>query len=200
MRIGARKIALISALTALAVSLRLAKHAMAGVVQFVNVPLALSMASGLLFGVTTGFGVGLLAFTISDAILGLGPWTPVDAVAAALAGGACGLLSGKAVQRTEMFVLTFLLTFAYDVATSTILYALFGLNLYYAFIAGIVGLFLPVMGGYLLAVGPVTELLTSLLTIAIVEGVRRRLPVIPHEGGGWVRRRLPDSPVRGKGT
>jgi energy-coupling factor transport system substrate-specific component len=49
----------------------------------------------------------------------------------------------------------------------------FGLPLAVAIATGIAGLFLPVMGGFMVGVGPVTEFTTALLSALIVEKVSR---------------------------
>ena len=157
--------------TALAVSARLGKHALLGTFQFVNLPLLFTMISGSIYGMNVGIGVGFLSFLVSDTLIGLGPWTLVDGSLSALIGGVWSTISTR--DKISLFILAYISTFFYDVMTSWILYMLLGFSPLNALILGVIGLFLPVAGGGVVAIGPMTEASTALLLsliLARIEG------------------------------
>ncbi len=159
--------------SALSVGVRLAKHAAFGSFQFINIPLLFSMLAGALFGFKVGFGVGFVSFLVSDSMLGLGLWTLVDGLIC----GSIGGLWAKVEDRdfTINFLLGYLSTFAYDVLTSWILYVMVGFNPVEAFLIGFVGLFLPVAGGGVLLIGPLTESSTALALAFVLPKMRNWL-------------------------
>ncbi len=157
--------------TALAVATRMGKHALVGPFQFVNLPLLFTMISGLVYGWRVGFGVGFLSFLVSDSLLGIGIWTLVDGIIAGAIGAAWSKLRLR--SGASLFVLSYLSCFLYDIATSWILYMLFGFPPVEAFILGLVGLFLPVAGGGVVAIGPMTEATTSFLLSILVPRLLR---------------------------
>ncbi len=164
--------ALASLFTGAAVALRYAKNALTGV-QFINIPLAMAYTAAWLGGPRLGFLVASASYLISDMLIMPGPWTPVDAGLAGAAALAFGL-AARRLRGIELAVAAFLATLAYDVASSSLLYMIFGVPPAEAVAMGIVGLFLPVMGGGLIGVGPVTEAATALLAVGVIEGVERR--------------------------
>ncbi|RLE74531.1 MAG: hypothetical protein DRJ56_07345 [Thermoprotei archaeon] len=171
---GSRFVAVTSVLTGSAVTFRLLKHAVAGPVQFVNLPLSMAMVAGYLAGPASGFTVGLASFVLSDMLLGLGVWTIYDALASALVGMAWGYLRGVECGAT-LFTLSYLSALAYDLATSVAFYSTFmgAASPLTVLAVAVTGLFVPVAGGSLYAVGPVTEALTALLTSVVVRRVRQ---------------------------
>jgi len=182
-----RKLVLIALLTSLGITLRLMKHLFVGPVQFINFPLVFGLLAGYLFGVRIGFLVGFLTFSISDLIIFPGPWTIVDSSLSALLSGVWGLLK-KIDDRILIFILAYLTTFVYDILSSFILYLLiFGVNnAVVALSISILGLFMPVMGGYLYAVGPVTEFTTSFLFTYLVKELKRILKGDRPRWSGWL--------------
>ncbi|RLE80315.1 MAG: hypothetical protein DRJ51_06065 [Thermoprotei archaeon] len=166
-------IAYAAVFTSLAVLVRYAKNALT-TVQFVNFPLMFTMLSGMYFGTRVGGLVGFLSFFISDLLIIPGPWTLVNSLLAGLIGILWGLLKNISNRRIEMFVLAYLSTFLYDILSSVILYVVFGLDLTSALIFGIIGLFLPVFGGSLIGVGPITEASTATLVCLLSQILEKR--------------------------
>lgn len=158
--------------SALAVTTRLLKHALAGPFQFVNLPLLFTMLSGCLYGSSVGFGVGFLSFLVSDSLLGAGIWTPVDGGIAGIIGALWSMIKVK--SKIFLFILGYISTFLYDIITSWILYMIFGLPPIEALVVGFVGLFFPVAGGNAIAIGPTTEATTSLLLSFLVPRLNRK--------------------------
>jgi len=162
------KLALTANFAASAVALRLFKHSILGPFQFVNFPCAFTVVAGSLLGPIYGFAVGVLSFIVSDVILGLGFWTIVTSMLCGLIGAVSGLIwNGRMASKIEVLVTSYILYLLYDVLSSFLLYLPLMPPLE-AFIMGVVGLFLPVMGGYLYAVGPVTEFSSALITSILV--------------------------------
>ncbi len=174
--ISPRKIALIANMAASAVALRLIKHIIAGPIQFINIPCMFAIISGTIFGPMYGLLVGFLSFIVSDIFLGLGLWSFITSSLCGFIGFLSGIIwKGKCTSKAEVLIISYLLLLMYDILSSTILYLLFMPPLE-AFIISIIGLFLPVMGGYLYAVGPITEFSSAFLTSIIifkVNGVSR---------------------------
>lgn len=171
-----KKLVLVALLTSLGITLRLMKNLFIGPIQFINFPLIFGLLAGYLFGIKVGILVGFLTFLISDLIIFPGPWTIVDSSLSALLSGIWGFLK-KIDDKVLLFILAYLTTFAYDILSSFILYLLiFGVNnAMEALSISILGLFMPVMGGYLYAVGPVTEFTTSFLFTCLVKELKRVL-------------------------
>ncbi|MEM0232333.1 MAG: hypothetical protein QXG78_04445, partial [Candidatus Methanomethyliaceae archaeon] len=63
--------------------------------------------------------------------------------------------------------------FCFDVMNSWLLYVIIGFDWLYAFIIAIVGLFLPAGGGFLYGVGPITEAITILVTLGLINVIKR---------------------------
>jgi len=170
--VNARVVALVSLFTALGIAVRLAKHALVGTLQFLNAPLLAAMVAGYTAGPLAGMLTGILSFALSDLLLGLGPWTVVDSLLAGAIGGAWGLLRAKH-RATLIFVLAFISEFMYDVLSSYFLLLMFVRDPVTALIYSLLGLYLPVMGGYMIGVGPLTEAVTAGLTAALISRVDR---------------------------
>uniref|UniRef100_A0A7C3WU02 ECF transporter S component n=1 Tax=Thermofilum pendens TaxID=2269 RepID=A0A7C3WU02_THEPE len=175
-----RELALVAVLSALGVSFRVAKNLVTQL-QFVNLPLLFAFVGAYLEGPLAGFLVAALAYTLSDLLILPGVWTLVNAPLGGLAAAAFGLISRRLDSSELRFVAAFLLCFLFDVASSAILYVAFGLPLAVAIATGIVGLFLPVMGGYMVGVGPLTEFATALLSVLVMEKISRTLGYIGIE-------------------
>ncbi len=168
-----KTIANVSLFTALAVSFRLAKHALVGTFQLLNFPLTFAMVAGYFSGSLAGALTGALSFYLSDFLLGLGPWTLVNSTLAAAIGAAWGVIRKSRPADRSLFISAFISTFAYDVLSSFLLYVLFIREAWYALIYALVGLFLPVMGGYMVGVGPITETLTAGVTTLVISRIRK---------------------------
>ncbi|HFC49545.1 MAG TPA: hypothetical protein ENJ59_02300 [Thermofilum sp.] len=166
-------IALVSVLTALAAVFRYVKNSVTPF-QFVNIPLALAYLSAGLFSPHVGLTVAALSYLISDLTLFPGIWTPVNSVLAAVVAFLFGVFYRRFESRIAAFIVAFLLTFFYDVLSSSLLYVVFGLKLREALAWGFIGLFLPIMGGGMIGVGPLTEFFTSLLALVLIESIARR--------------------------
>ncbi len=158
--------------TALSVVTRLGKHLLVGPIQFINLPLLFAMLSGMLYGAEVGMGVGFLSFLVSDSFLGLGLWTIVDGGTA----GMLGALWSRVKPKNKLFlvILAYLSTFLYDMLTSCTLYMIFGLSPMEAFIVGFLGLFIPVAGGGVFAIGPTTEAATAITLLFIADRLLRK--------------------------
>lgn len=168
-----KTIANISLFTALAVTFRLAKHVLVGTFQLINFPLTFAMVAGYFSGPLAGALTGALSFYLSDFLLGLGPWTLVNSTLAAAIGALWGVIRKSRSANLSLFISAFVSTFVYDVLSSFLLYVLFIREVWYALIYALVGLFLPVMGGYMVGIGPVTETLTAGVTALVISKVRK---------------------------
>lgn len=145
------------------------KHAAVGTLQFVNIPLLTAMVAAHAGGPLVGTLTGALSFIASDAVLGLGPWTLVNSLLASAVGATWGLVNPRSATPLRLFVLAYLLTFAYDVLSSFALYVLFIEDARVALIYALLGLFIPVMGGYVIGIGPLTEFVTAALTALLID-------------------------------
>ncbi|MEM0307649.1 MAG: hypothetical protein QXO64_01765, partial [Thermofilaceae archaeon] len=77
------------------------------------------------------------------------------------------------------FVFAFLLVFLYDVVSSFALYVLFIGDARVALLYALVGLFFPVMGGYMVGIGPLTELVTAASVTLLINRINRiELPLL----------------------
>ncbi|MDW8035622.1 MAG: hypothetical protein RMI85_04115 [Candidatus Korarchaeum sp.] len=163
--------------TSLSVFARLAKHLLIGPMQVINLPLIFTMLAGYFDGASVGFIVGFLSFLISDSFLGMGLWTLVDGFIAGLIGSLMGIFRRVMNAKLKiLFVSSYLFTLSYDILTSWLLYMAFGLAPLNALVIGIIGLFLPVSGGNVLAIGPITEALTAIsFSLLVVELKRRKI-------------------------
>lgn len=172
----AKFIAQVSLLIATGVTLRILKHLLVGPIQFINLPLSLTMIAGYLTGSIAGLVVGVGTFILSDLLLGLGPWTLYDSLISGVIGYLWGFL-----RRVEcgviLFVASYLSVLAYDILTSVAFYFIFmsTSDIYTVFVIALLGLFIPVFGGSLYAVGPVTEVLTAILTSTIARRAKEVL-------------------------
>jgi len=163
-----RKLALAANFAASAVALRFVKHSIVGPIQFINFPCAFTVVAGSLLGPVYGFVVGVLSFIVSDIFLGLGVWTIVTSSLCGLIGVISGLIwNGRKASNVEVLVMSYTLYLMYDILTSFLLYLPLMPPLE-AFTIGVLGLFLPVMGGYLYAVGPITEFSSAFITSILV--------------------------------
>lgn len=162
-----------SVLISLAVALRWTKNILTGF-QFVNTSLAFAYLGSFFYGPTVGFLIGSLSYVVSDLLILPGPWTVVDSLLAGIVAYIFGF-SRKLLRGYELlFVFAYILTFVFDVLSSSILYVVFGLGLPDALFWGIVGLFLPVMGGGFIGVGPLTEFVTSFLSVFLIKALESR--------------------------
>lgn len=169
-----RKITYTAILIALAVSLRLMKHMLFGSLQFINFPAIFAIAGGILFGPITGATVGVTSYLLSDIVLGMpGPWTVVNALLMGFFGGLSGFIWRRIdgnFSKVATGVVVYLMVFAFDILSSWILNMVIGFPPLVAFIWGMLGLFLPVpiSGGFMFGIGPITEATTSVVVVAIV--------------------------------
>lgn len=159
---------------ALAVSLRLMKHMLFGSLQFINFPAIFTIASGILFGPLMGVTVGVTSYLLSDILIGIpGPWTFVNAVLMGFFGGVSGLVWRRVnsdFSKIAMGILVYLMVFSFDILSSWILNMVIGFPPLVAFIWGVMGLFLPVpmSGGFMFGIGPITEATTAIVVVAVV--------------------------------
>ena len=159
-------VALTAIFTSLAVAGRL------GLVMIPNVSLAIPIIiiCSLLFGYRVGALTGFLTFLISDLYIGLGPWTFIDGFIAAIIGLITGVVRNLVLHdKTLIFIYTFAITLFYDITTSIINMAIFGINPLIA----VINLFIPVfIGGIPYPMGPIHEIsnaiLTSILTPSLI--------------------------------
>lgn len=168
-----RDLALVAVFTSLSAAMRIVKNTVI-TLQFINIPLAFAFTAAALYGAKVGFLVGFLSYVISDVLIFPGVWTLVNAPLAGLTAWLYGALQGHSESRVHRFVLTFMLVFLFDILSSGLLYIAFGVGPIEALLTGLIGLFLPVMGGYMVGVGPLTEATTSALTVLLIEGLHRR--------------------------
>jgi energy-coupling factor transport system substrate-specific component len=185
-----KKITYTAIIIALAVSLRLVKVALFGPVQFVNFPGIFTIVGGTLFGPSVGIAVGFASYLFSDIMIGLpGPWTVVNAVLMASLGLISGLIWGRngygKVTKIGLGIGTFVMMLAFDIISSGILLVMvLGGNWLYAFTIGLIGLFVPspVSGGFMIGVGPITEVTTTILVVTIVNILIRNRGVTVKQG------------------
>ena len=159
------KIVLTSLLAATAIALRLFKHIIIGPIQIINLPAVFCILAALLLGSTSGASVGIISYIVSDLILGFGPWTLVNAIFMGIIGVGVGNLKNRISNKYQLFIFIMILLFVNDVMTSSILYLFLGFNFIEAFTISLLGLFLPTLGGFMFAIGPITEISSSLLVI-----------------------------------
>jgi len=168
-----KKLALIAIFISLSVALRVFKN-MLTTLQFINIPLVFTMFSGVMLGCKAGLIVGLFSYTLSDMLILLGPWTIVNSLLAGVIGLCWGMLR-KIQDQFLLGLLSFLSIFIFDVFSSVILYIVFGLDVFSAFIYGFLGLFIPVVGGGLVGVGPLTELSSTLVFLFFLKIGRKEV-------------------------
>jgi len=160
----------------LSIVLRLFKHTLLGGLQIINFSLVFAIIAGYFYGGFAGFNVGFFSFILSDFYLGFGLWTFVDGFIAGIIGFIWSLFR-RISDKFLVFILSFLSIFIYDIFTSVILYVLIGFSLWKAFLIGFIGLFLPVYGGYLYGIGPLTEFLSSMLTYILISRLNSLIKV-----------------------
>jgi energy-coupling factor transport system substrate-specific component len=172
-----RKITYTAILIALAISLRLIKYALFGPMQFVNFPGIFTLISGVMFGPITGVTVGFASYLFSDILLGAGPWTAVNAFFMAIIGLVSGLIWSRKdktkISKAGLGIGAYVLMFAFDVTTSWLLLITIGVEWFTALVIGLLGLFMPASGGFLIGVGPITEATTAVLTVMLVFALNR---------------------------
>ncbi|MHA1754477.1 MAG: ECF transporter S component [Candidatus Odinarchaeia archaeon] len=161
--------------TSLSVALRVFKHLIIGPVQVINLPAVICFITALEIGAIPGFTVGFLSFLISDLLLGFGIWTFVTASFMGLIGGILGLFKEKFKGKLLLFMVLFIFLFLNDVGTSVLLYIIIGFQPLDALVVGLIGLFLPAGGGYMFAVGPITEISTSILVVLSIPLIHNAL-------------------------
>jgi len=166
-----RTVATAGMMTSLSIAMRLMKHLAIGATQVINFPFMFTLiasAESPLAGLLTG----IMSYAVSDVLFGIGPWTAVNSALCGLIGFAWGYVRSE--NPSFLFPLSLTSEFLFDVANSSILYVIFGLRPLEALITGIIGLFLPVMGGTMIAIGPITEISTS-LCVAIIRPKAQRV-------------------------
>ena len=127
----------------------------------------LTMLGGYIGGPLAGFLIGFLSMLISDMFIGVGPWTLVTSFFMGLL-GVIGFYIGKfSKDRVIVLVLGYLSVLLYDISTSVILMYSFGVP---PFIA-ILNLFLPVSILVPYPMGPVHEITSSLLFLALINSL-----------------------------
>jgi len=172
---SSKTIATAGMMTALSIAMRILKHLMIGAIQVINFPFMFTLIASSI-SPCAGLLTGIMSYAVSDVLFGIGPWTLVNSVLCGIIGLIWGYIR---TERGEvLFLLSFLSEFMFDIANSSILYMLLGLSPIQALIIGLIGLFLPVMGGSIFLIGPMTEVTTS-LGVALI---RPRLKKILREG------------------
>lgn len=166
------KIAIVSILAATAITIRVAKNWIVGSFQFINVALVFGFIGSIILDPLSGGLVAFLSQLISDLLIWPGPWTPVTSITAFIA-AALGALAKHTKYQEFQIIILYLCTFFYDIITSFLTYFILGLSLTNSLILGIIGLFLPVQGGWMFGIGPITEFTTSLLTVLLVKVLKR---------------------------
>jgi energy-coupling factor transport system substrate-specific component len=172
---GSRTVATVGMMTALSVAMRVVKHLIIGAVQVINFPFMFTLIASSI-SPCAGLLTGIMSYAVSDVLFGIGPWTAVNSALCGIIGLIWGYI--RTERRELLFLLSFLSEFIFDIANSSILYMLFGLSPIQALIVGLIGLFLPVMGGSIFLIGPMTEVTTS-LGVALI---RPKLRSILREG------------------
>lgn len=175
----AREAAFIAVFSAFGIAARLLKHAFAGTFQFVNIPLIAAMVAAHVGGPLVGALTGAFCFVGSDALLGLGPWTLINSLMASVIGAMWGAIDTRSAGFLRVFTLAFLSTFLYDVLSSFALYVLFVNDARVALLYALLGLFIPVMGGFMFGIGPLTEFITASLTALIIDRVNKAKTSLP---------------------
>ncbi|MEM3831990.1 MAG: hypothetical protein QW128_00090 [Thermoprotei archaeon] len=166
------KIATISILTATAITIRITKNWTIGAFQFINIALIFGFIGSILLDPLSGGLVALLSQLISDLFIWPGPWTPITSFTA-FATAMLGSLSKRIKYEEFQVIILYLCVFFYDIITSTLTYLISGLSPINSLVVGLIGLFLPVEGGWMFGVGPITEFTTSFLTVMLMKILKR---------------------------
>ena len=168
MKSKTRTITLTANLAAAATALRLIKNGAAGPIQFINLPGSFSILAGSMLGPISGFITGVISILTSDIILGAGIWTIMTSTTCGLIGFISGIIwHRRKPSKIEAVTLSYILFLSYDIITSITLYLPF-MSPPKALIVGITGLFLPIMGGSMYAIGPITELSSTIITTILL--------------------------------
>jgi energy-coupling factor transport system substrate-specific component len=166
------KIATISILTATAITIRVAKNWTIGSFQFINVALIFGFIGSIFLDSLSGGLIALLSQLISDLLIWPGPWTPITSLTAFVT-AILGSLSKRVKYQELQFIILYLCVFLYDIVTSALTYLISGLSPINSLVVGLIGLFLPVEGGWMFGVGPITEFTTSFLTVILMKILKR---------------------------
>lgn len=171
--VNTRTVALTANLAAASVALRLVKHMFIGAIPIINFPAIFAIITGAILGSINGFIVGALSFMVSDVFLGMGTWTMVTSLSCGMIGFISGLIWYKRKPYTlEVMVLSTILIFIYDLLSSILLYITV-MPLREAVIVGLIGLFLPAMGGALYMIGPIVEISSAIIISILIPRLRR---------------------------
>lgn len=180
-----KKITYTAMLIALAVTLRIVKYSMFGPLQFVNFPAIFTIVGGVVFGPIVGLTVGLSSYLLSDMVLGAGPWTVVNALFIGVVGIITGLIWGRKpfvkIKKIELGIGVYLLMLSFDIFNSWVLNIIWGYPWLWALIYGVIGLLMPAGGGFMIGVGPITEVTTTILTVSIVFVLARSRITLNHK-------------------
>jgi len=167
-----RSVATAGIMASLSIAMRLMKHLVIGATQVINFPFMFTLIASA-ESPCAGLLAGIMSYAVSDIFFGIGPWTAVNSALCGLIGFLWGYM--KSNNSNVLFSLSLISEFLFDVANSSILYMLLGLKPMEAIITGVIGLFLPVMGGTMVAIGPITEISTSLGVAMIRPKIRRTI-------------------------
>lgn len=177
-------VVLIALLASIPIALRIA-FIMTGlsiVVQWVNIIAIFVYIGAIFLGPIAGLFIGLIGFFISDIIspYGVSPFTLITGGTIGIIGFIVGLTINykkdiSIYEKILLFIKIYVFTFLYDIITSILGYLLWGMNINDAIFYGLVGLFIPLYGGYLWFVGPITETTTAIITILLLKPVQKIL-------------------------
>ena len=177
-------IVLIALFSSLPVALRMA-FIMSGLsifVQWTNIIGIFAFLGAIFLGPMAGLFIGLIGFFLSDMVspYGVSPFTLIMGGTMGIIAFASSFLIVYKGQRNILkniilFVKLYILMFIYDIITSILGYLLWGLNINDAIFYGIVGLFIPLYGGFLWFVGPITEASTAIFTILLLDPIHKVL-------------------------
>lgn len=164
------KISHISMMAASAITLRVLKNWGLGPIQFINIPLAFGFIASYFYGSFAGALVAAISHSISDLMIFPGPWTIINSLLMAIIA-----MGGSLIRGGELFELIYLylLVFTYDILSSIIGWIILGMNLINALLLSIIGLFIPAGGGWLIMVGPITEIITSISSLSLIKVLKR---------------------------
>ncbi|MHA1713961.1 MAG: ECF transporter S component [Candidatus Ranarchaeia archaeon] len=160
---------------ALSAALRMVKHIYLGGFQFVNLSAVISFLAAVLIGWRSGAIVGFFGYLVSDFFIALpGPWTLVNGILLAF----CAVIVSFTIGSPEIkpgpqFVISiYLIMLLFDILSSWFtLYIIVGGSLLTTFFIGVLGLFIPMSGGFYFGVGPITEFVTAFLTALLVRPI-----------------------------
>ena len=160
-------ITMTSMLIALAAVLRLIKHIYFGSFQFINLPAIIAFLAAIMLGWKSGAMVGGSSYIVSDFFLAFpGPWTLTNSLLLGLLAGIAGMIfTHNEIDSTpKVFVVSFLLLFIFDILSSwVLLFWIVGGSWLQTLLLSLLGLFVPLSGGFMFGIGPITELVSSFL-------------------------------------